>query len=70
MRQNMTCEAYLMEQINEQQYSYSKSGHLQFSHPENAHDDMLGISAQRLWGKRAQKTTSIHLQLSLSEFIK
>jgi len=31
----------LCTQINEQQYTYSKSGHLQFSHPPNSHDDML-----------------------------
>lgn len=31
----------LCQQINEQQYAYSKSGHLQFSHPANSHDDML-----------------------------
>ncbi len=31
----------LIQQINEQQYSYSKSGHLQFSHPKGSHDDML-----------------------------
>jgi len=31
----------LCTQINEQQYAYSKSGHLQFSHPANSHDDML-----------------------------
>jgi len=31
----------LCEQINEQQYAYNKSGHLQFSHPPNSHDDML-----------------------------
>jgi phage terminase large subunit-like protein len=31
----------LCEQINEQQYEYSRSGHLRFSHPENSHDDML-----------------------------
>jgi phage FluMu gp28-like protein len=31
----------LCQQINEQQYAYSKSGHLQFSHPINSHDDML-----------------------------
>jgi len=31
----------LCEQINEQQYTYSKSGHLQFSHPPSSHDDML-----------------------------
>jgi len=31
----------LCEQINEQRYEYGKSGHLQFSHPERSHDDML-----------------------------
>jgi phage FluMu gp28-like protein len=31
----------LCTQINEQQYQYSKSGHLQFSHPDKSHDDML-----------------------------
>jgi phage FluMu gp28-like protein len=31
----------LCQQINEQQYSYSKSGHLQFNHPAQSHDDML-----------------------------
>jgi phage FluMu gp28-like protein len=34
-------ERRLCQQINEQQYSYSKSGCLQFSHPANAKDDML-----------------------------
>jgi phage FluMu gp28-like protein len=44
MEQNRLAIPYhrqLCEQINEQQYAYSKSGHLQFSHPENSHDDML-----------------------------
>jgi phage FluMu gp28-like protein len=31
----------LSQQINEQQYTYSKNGHLQFSHPPNTHDDQL-----------------------------
>jgi phage FluMu gp28-like protein len=44
MEQNRLAIPYhrqLCQQINEQQYAYSKSGHLQFSHPENSHDDML-----------------------------
>jgi phage FluMu gp28-like protein len=44
MEQNRLAIPYhrqLCTQINEQQYAYSKSGHLQFSHPENSHDDML-----------------------------
>ncbi len=31
----------LCQQINEQQYGYSKSEHLQFNHPQHCHDDML-----------------------------
>jgi phage FluMu gp28-like protein len=31
----------LCQQINEQQFERTKSGHLQFSHPANSHDDML-----------------------------
>jgi len=44
MEQNRLAIPYhrqLCEQINEQRYEYSKSGHLQFSHPKNSHDDML-----------------------------
>jgi phage FluMu gp28-like protein len=44
MEQNRLAIPYhrqLCTQINEQQYAYSKSGHLQFSHPTNSHDDML-----------------------------
>jgi len=55
MEQNRLAIPYhrqLCEQINEQQYSYSKSGHLQFSRPENAHDDMLWALALSVYGAR------------------
>jgi len=55
MEQNRLAIPYhrqLCEQINEQQYSYSKSGHLQFSHPENAKDDMLWALALSVYGAR------------------
>jgi phage FluMu gp28-like protein len=55
MEQNRLAIPYhrqLSEQINEQQYSYSKSGHLQFSHPENSHDDMLWALALSVYGAR------------------
>jgi len=39
----------LCEQINEQQYACGKSGHLQFSHPEGSHDDMLWSLALGVW---------------------
>jgi hypothetical protein len=31
----------LIEQINQQQYEYSKTGHLTFTHPQGTHDDQL-----------------------------
>ena len=55
MEQNRLAVPYhrqLCEQINEQQYSYSKSGHLQFSHPENSHDDMLWALALTVYAAR------------------
>lgn len=55
MEQNRLAIPYhrqLCQQINEQQYEYSKSGHLQFSHPENSHDDML-------WALALAVTTSM-----------
>jgi hypothetical protein len=32
---------HLIEQINQQQYEYSKNGHLTFTHPQGTHDDQL-----------------------------
>jgi len=58
MEQNRLAIPYhrqLCEQTNEQQYSYSKSGHLQFSHPENSHDDMLWAPALSVYGAREHK---------------
>ncbi len=55
MEQNRLAIPYhrqLCQQINEQQYEYSKSGHLQFKHPENSHDDML-------WALALAVTTSM-----------
>jgi phage FluMu gp28-like protein len=55
MEQNRLAIPYhrqLCQQINEQQCEYSKSGHLQFSHPENSHDDML-------WALALAVTTSM-----------
>ena len=43
MEQNRLAIPYhhrLCQQLNEQQYTYAKNGHLQFSHPQNSHDDM------------------------------
>ncbi len=43
MEQNRLAIPYhrrLCQQLNEQQYTYAKNGHLMFSHPQNSHDDM------------------------------
>jgi phage FluMu gp28-like protein len=55
MEQNRLAIPYhrqLCQQINEQQYAYSKSGHLQFSHPTNSHDDMLWALALSAYAAR------------------
>jgi len=55
MEQNRLAIPYhrqLCTQINEQQYAYSKSGHLQFSHPTNSHDDMLWALALSAYAAR------------------
>jgi phage FluMu gp28-like protein len=55
MEQNRLAIPYhkqLCTQINEQQYAYSKSGHLQFSHPSNSHDDMLWALALSVYATR------------------
>jgi len=55
MEQNRLAIPYhrqLCTQINEQQYEYSKSGHLQFSHPTNSHDDMLWSLALSAYAAR------------------
>jgi phage FluMu gp28-like protein len=44
----------LCEQINEQQYAYGKTGHLQFSHPPNSHDDMLWSLALAVKASRTE----------------
>lgn len=49
----------LCEQINEQQYAYSKSGHLQFSHPPNSHDDMLWALALAVKASRTEPSPKL-----------
>jgi len=48
-RLKMPYHRRLCEQINEQQYEYSKSGHLTFSHPAGSHDDMLWALSLATW---------------------
>jgi phage FluMu gp28-like protein len=39
----------LCQQINEQQFEYSRTGHLLYSHPEGSHDDMLWALSMAVW---------------------
>jgi len=48
-RLKMPYHLRLCQQINEQQYEYTKSGHLAFSHPVGSHDDMLWALSLGVW---------------------
>lgn len=49
----------LCQQINEQQYEYSRSGHLQFSHPEGSHDDMLWALSLAVWAATRETPSTL-----------
>ena len=49
-------ERRLCQQINEQQYSYGKSGRLQFNHPVNSKDDMLWALALAVSASKTEPT--------------
>jgi len=49
----------LCQQVNEQQYEYSRSGHLQFSHPENSHDDMLWALSMATYAATREKASTL-----------
>jgi phage terminase large subunit-like protein len=57
MEQNQLAIPYnknLCQQINDQQFQYSKNGKLTFSHPPNSHDDMLWALALAVYGAKSQ----------------
>jgi phage FluMu gp28-like protein len=51
----------LIEQINQQQYEYSKTGHLTFSHPAGSHDDMLWALSLATWAAVKQATPTLKI---------
>jgi phage FluMu gp28-like protein len=59
-------ERRLCEQINEQQYSYSKSGHLQFNHPPNSKDDMLWALALAAAASKTERTPKLWIVSKMS----
>jgi phage terminase large subunit-like protein len=44
----------LCQQINDQQYAYTKNGKLTFTHPQNTHDDQLWALALATYAARAE----------------
>jgi len=51
----------LIEQINQQQYVYSKTGHLTFSHPTGTHDDQLWALALAVYAARCQTEPTLRI---------
>jgi len=49
----------LCQQINDQQYIYTKTGHIIFSHPPNSHDDMLWALALAVKAAKKEPTPKL-----------
>jgi len=49
----------LCEQINQQQYQYSKTGHLTFSHPRGSHDDLLWALTLATWTATKEQSPTL-----------
>jgi phage terminase large subunit-like protein len=49
----------LRQQINDQQYAYTKNGKLTFSHPPNTHDDQLWALALAVYAAKAEQTPKL-----------
>ena len=62
MEQNKLAIPYhrqLCQQINQQQHTYTKDGHIQFTHPTNSHDDMLWALALAVKAARTPPTPKL-----------
>jgi hypothetical protein len=62
MEQNRLAIPYdkqLCQQINDQQYAYTKNGKLTFSHPPNTHDDQLWALALAVYAAKAEQTPKL-----------
>jgi phage terminase large subunit-like protein len=49
----------LCQQINDQQYQYTKNGKLTFNHPPNTHDDMLWALALAVYAAKTETTPKL-----------
>ena len=62
MEQNHLAIPYnkqLCQQINDQQYQYTKNGKLTFNHPPNTHDDMLWALALAVYAAKTENTPKL-----------
>jgi hypothetical protein len=62
MEQNRLAIPYnkqLCQQINDQQYAYTRNGKLTFSHPPNTHDDQLWALALAVYAAKAEQTPKL-----------
>lgn len=64
MEQNRLAIPYhrqLCQQINEQQYTYTKTGQLQFHHPPNTNDDMLWALALAVTATKTEPPPKLYI---------
>jgi phage FluMu gp28-like protein len=52
-------DKHLCQQINDQQYTYTKNGKLTFSHPPNTHDDQLWALALAVYAAKTEQTPKL-----------
>jgi len=52
-------DKHLCQQINDQQYAYTRNGKLSFSHPPNTHDDQLWALALAVYATRTEPTPKL-----------
>ncbi|HKZ94941.1 MAG TPA: terminase family protein [Candidatus Bathyarchaeia archaeon] len=51
----------LINQINQQQYAYNKTGHLSFSHPQGIHDDQLWALSLAAYAAQRQPEPTLRI---------
>jgi phage FluMu gp28-like protein len=63
-REQKSLERRLITQLNEQQYSFTKAGQIQFSHPQGSHDDMFWALALAVYSSKEPVDTSKPILIS------
>lgn len=57
----------LCQQINDQQYAYTRNGKLSFSHPPNTHDDQLWALALAVYAAKTEQTPKLWIVAKRSQ---